>query len=161
ARDVRPAGQAMSEEPARTTAPRRNRGWIWYLVIVFALAAVATTTLIVFNLGQQLTPEQLEAARKRWQEKGPRDYELRYTTKIGTEPTIDRYVVVVRGGQVQSVTLNEVVRVPKAKFSYYGMPALFDQIEQFLEIDRQPGKPRTYARAVFSPEDGHLRGYKR
>ena len=34
--------------------------------------------------------------------------------------------------------------------NYYSMPALFDQVEEFLEKDSKPGADRTYARARFA-----------
>src|SRR5437870_10707552 len=103
----------------------RSANWIWYFVILAVLTVVATTILIVYNLRQQLRPEQLAAARALWEAKGPRDYELRYTTKKGTEEEPDRYVVRVRGGQTVSVLVNG--RPLEARqYVYYGMMALFN-----------------------------------
>jgi hypothetical protein len=38
---------------------------------------------------------------------------------------------------------------------------LFAQVQRFLQIDREPGAPRTYAGAIFHPDDGHLCWYVR
>jgi uncharacterized membrane protein len=84
-----------------STAPaKKNRRWIWFFVVVFVLALLATVVLVVFNLQQQLKPEQLSAARKLWSEKGPRDYTMTYTTRVNEETELDRYWVQVRGGRV-------------------------------------------------------------
>ena len=47
---------------------------------------------------ERLKPEQLEDARKLWESKGPRDYELTYVIRRGTEAEPERYVVRVRPG---------------------------------------------------------------
>ncbi len=171
-------GQPPSGAGGARVAPRPNRGWLWYFSIVFLLTVIATTTLIVFNLRQQLKPEQLAAARQLWKEHGPKDYELRYTTKTGEEGRVTHYVVVVRGGKVQSLTLNKQQVLdratldpkapldrqdnrPIADFGGYGMEAMFNQIEDFLDKDSKPGQPRVYVRGVFDPQDGHLLRYVR
>jgi hypothetical protein len=165
-------GGAEKLEPPRSTPPRQSRGWIWYFSVVAVLTVLATGTLIWFNYRQQLKPEQLEAARKLWKEHGPKDYDLRYSVKTRDETRIDHYTVVVRGGKVQAVTLlgerrpavgpaPKAEAIPKEKFHYYGMPALFDQIEQFLDQDRQPDRPRVFAVARFDSQDGHLVLYRR
>ncbi len=62
-------------------APRRNRGWIWYFVILGVLTVAAVGVLVTFNVQQQLKPEQVEAARRLWEAKGPPDYDMTYTQK--------------------------------------------------------------------------------
>ena len=44
---------------------------------------------------------------------------------------------------------------------YHGMDALYDNIERFLEMDSEKGKPRTYARAEFDQHTGAIREYVR
>ena len=41
------------------------------------------------------------------------------------------------------------------------MPALFENLDAFLDEATKPNKPRTYMRASFDPEDGHLRHFVR
>src|SRR5207249_3022497 len=112
-RPASPNGQASPPPARRPQAPRRDRGWIWYFVILTLVAVGATATLVIYNRSQQLTPEELEKARKLWEEKGPKDYELRYTTRAGPDEQLTHYVVVVRGGQVQSVTVNNTLHLKK------------------------------------------------
>jgi Family of unknown function (DUF6174) len=158
-----PNGQAAPPPAKEPQAPRRNRGWIWYFVILTLVAVGATATVAIYNWNQQLTPEQLEKARKLWQEKGPKDYELRYTTHtgVGTGEQETHYVVVVRGGKVRSVTVNNTIHLKKEQFHRYGMDGLFNNIEDFLEYDSKPGRPKVYKVAHFSREDGHLIRYVR
>ena len=81
-----------------------SRTWVWYFLILGVLSAAAATILIVFNLRQQLKPEQLAAAKALWKAKGPRDYDMTYRQLVGDEP--ETFVVRVRGGQVESVERN-------------------------------------------------------
>jgi hypothetical protein len=154
-----PNGQAPPP-PARAPARRRNRRWVWFFAVLALLTVAATVTLIVYNLSQQLTREELAKARKLWEEKGPKDYEFRYTTRYG-EDREDHYAVVVRGGQVRSVTLNNTIHLPREKLRHYSMTALFDQIEDFLDLDSKSGRPKVYKVGRFSPADGHLVRYVR
>lgn len=142
----------MAERP-------RNRGWIWYFVLLAVLTTAATASLIVYNLRQQLQPEQLVEARKLWKEKGPSDYRLDYTVQKGTDAGKDRYSVLVRGGKVVAASVNGQEE-PAERFRYYGIPALFDFMEDFLEIDTKKGK-KNYSRALFATDDGHPLWYVR
>jgi hypothetical protein len=146
------------------TPPRRNRNWIWFFVTLAVLTGVATVTLIVYNLRQQLTLSQLRAARDLWEQKRPSDYRLEYTKKGSATGT---FVVEVRGGKAVSVLmdgrpiLQDEKPLDKELIYRYDMTALFNDIEQFLEIDARPGSPRAYNRAYFDPDDGHLLQYVR
>ncbi len=141
------------------TAGKRNRGWLWYFLILAGLTVLAVVFLIWYNLSQQLRPEELAAARQRWQAKGLRDYRLTYTIKRG-EGAADSVVVVVRGGKTVSAAVNGRPE-PAERLHFYGMDRLFDDIERFLDMDKAPGKRRTYARARFADADGHLEWYVR
>jgi hypothetical protein len=124
------------------------------------LALLTVTAIIInvrYNLSQQLTPEQLAAARALWEQKGPRDYDLEYEQK-GADAGV--FVSRVRDGKVVSLTRNDQPLEPRL-YKYYDMAALFSYIEQFMKIDAEPGKPRTFVRAQFDPEDGHLVHYRR
>jgi hypothetical protein len=146
-----------------------NRGWLWYFVILAVLTVLATTILVVFNLGQQLKPEQLAAAQKLWEENRPADYVLTYTKKGNASGT---FIVTVRHGRVVSVIMREevvkdneiqVVEQPLERRLYrnYDMVGLFNDIERFLELDAKKGSSRTYLRAKFDPKNGQLRWFVR
>jgi hypothetical protein len=139
---------------------KKNHRWIWFFVVVAGLSLAAVVSLIVYNLGQQLKPEQLEAAIRLWKEKGWRSYQLTYTIKRGIPASTDTYVVRVRGGRVVSSTVNDRPE-EKRLFGARGMDALFDDIERFRELDAKPGRPRTYTRAIFDNDTGALRWYVR
>jgi hypothetical protein len=136
---------------------RSGKGWVWFLVVLAVLTVTAITINIVYNLRQQLTPEQLAAARALWEQKGPRDYDMEYTQQ-GADPGV--FVARVRDGKVVSLTRNGEPLEPRL-YKYYDMSSLFSYIEQFMKIDAEPGKPRTYVRAQFDPEDGHIVHYRR
>jgi hypothetical protein len=135
--------------------PRTNRRWIWFFVTLAVLTVLAITVLAVYNLRLQLKPEQLAAARKLWEQKGPRDYQFKYTVRTGDERDGDEFVVQVRGSTVTSVKLNGRL-LDKDKYIYHSMDAKFDEIEEFLKKDAEKGRPRTYTRALFDSADGHL-----
>lgn len=138
-------------------APRRNSGWVWYLVVLFVLTVAAITTLVTFNLRQQLRPEQLAAAKALWKEKGPRDYDLEYTKQVQqTELFRSR----VRDGKVVAATRNGQP-LEERLYRYSSVPGLFSDIERFLEIDAEPGRPRTFTVASFNGQDGHPLRYVR
>lgn len=147
--------ECMSTVPAR-----KNRRWIWFFVVVFAMAVVATVVLIVFNLQQQLKPEQLAAARAMWKEKGPANYRMTYTQKLNQEPE-DHYVVKVRGGTVVESFFNGSAEPPE-RWPYRSMEALFDFVEKFMRDDAQPSRPKVFVRAIFDDKKtGALRWYVR
>jgi hypothetical protein len=142
-----------------TSPVKKNRRWIWFFVVVFALAFLATAVLIVFNLAQQLRPEQLEAARKRWREQGPRDYTMTYTTRNNGDKDGDHFWVKVRGGRVVQSKYNGQPEPPE-RFPWRSMDALFDYIEKFMRIDEEPGRPKVYVRAIFDDQKaGSLLSY--
>ncbi len=138
---------------------RKNRSWIWFFVVVGLLAAIAVTVLIVYNLGQQLRPEQLEAAMQLWAEKGPKSYNLSYSIKRNHDPP-ETYHAEIRKSRVSSASRNGTPLEPRL-WPYQDMRALFWDVQRFLEEDAKPGKPRAFARAVFSAQDGGLQYYVR
>jgi hypothetical protein len=144
-----------------------NRGWIWYFVILGGLTSLAITVLVLYNLRQQLKPEQLEAARKLWDAKRPSDYVLTYTK---TGAVTGTFIVKVRKGKVVSVDMRQevpgeqaikVVELERRLYRDHDMGGLFDAIERFLEMDAQKDSPRPYVRALFDPHNGQLRQYVR
>jgi hypothetical protein len=138
--------------------------WIWYFVILAILTVAACTTLVWYNLRQQLKKEDLDAARNRWKQNRPLDYDLTYT-KRGS--ATGAFFVEVRDGKVIRVTLDgrQITQNDKpldpSRFYRYDMAALMDDIQTFLEKDAELGRPRTYTVATFDRTDGHLVRYVR
>ena len=148
-----------TEGPRGSLRRARSRNWIWFFAVLAFLGVLAVTILGVYNLRQQLKPEQVEAARSLWEEKGPRSYDLEYTVvKPGSAEEL--YLVQVRGRRTVKVTLNGRP-LEERLYRDYGMGALLDQIDAFLEHDARPESPRTFAKALFDPGDGHLVHYVR
>lgn len=145
----------MEQEPNTTT--RRSRKWIWFFALLVPLAVVAIAIPILFNRSQLLTREKLEAARARWKERGPQDYDLEYVKRGSVAGT---YVVQVRAGKVVRAELDGRPLEPRLYLTC-DVEALFDDIDRFLEIDAQPGSPRTFTVAQFDPADGHPLHYIR
>jgi hypothetical protein len=137
----------------------RNHGWLWFFVALVVLSAAAITILVRYNQGQQLRPEQLDAAWDLWKKKGPADYQLTYSVQVRDQEK-ELYVVRVRDRETKFVLRNNAP-LKREQYSYYGMDELFAQVQRFLQIDREPGALRTYTRAIFHPDDGHLYWYVR
>lgn len=142
-------------------APRPWRRRTWFvLFLVVAAVLVVFVGLIVCNLHRQLQPQQLRAARQLWQSQGPRTYLLVYQVRRHAADRDDRYVVTVKHGRVTAVTVNGLTESPE-RFGYYGMEALFGYLQGFQDLDAKPGQPRTFTRATFHPQDGHVQWYVR
>jgi hypothetical protein len=147
-------------------APPKSRTWVWYFVILAGLSIAATTIMIVYNLGQQLTPEMLEAARQKWLQHGPGSYDMEYS-KITT--STETYRVEVRGGKVVKAEVASGLPGKDTKwepieerfYRYHSVAALFDFMNGFLAHDGTPGKPRAFVRANFDSNDGHPMRYVR
>lgn len=132
-----------------TTRPR-NRNWIWFFLVLGFLAVSAVSISWFYNSRQQLTVDELARNRALWDQKGPKDYTLEYTLKGGATGA---YVVQVRNGEVVSAEPDE--RPLAVKRAYYGMPALYDDIETFMELDKK-SKRRPFQVATFHADHGGL-----
>lgn len=156
---------------------RRTRRWIVFFALLAVMAAAGIVLPIVYNLGLQLKPEQVTAARERWREHGTGDYDLDYHVKIdGTSQAGEYdYAVQVRGGKVVFVGCNGVVlwidpaaalaaglaarALPPEDVRAYGVEAIFREIETALQRDAESGNRRTYATASFDARDGYPTHY--
>jgi hypothetical protein len=144
--------------------PPRNYGWIWYFAVLAVLTVTAISIWIWYSRKQQLKPEQVAKARALWKEHRPSDYDLAYTKKGSATGT---FALEVRNGKVVSVTLDgrPITRddrpLDPVFYPRYDMSGLLDDIDQFLRLDAEPGKPRTFTIAAFDPDDGHLIHYVR
>ncbi len=155
-----------------------SRRWVAFFMVLALLGIAAVIIPIVYNLGQQLRPEQLAAARERWRRNAPADYDLKlliHTTHEGRE-TEDEYVLVVRGGRPRALGSNKellyvapslavllgscILALPPEDLRRHGVEALFDQMEEALRHDEASGG-RNYITAKFDPADGHPQHYVR
>lgn len=151
--------------------PRHSRRWLAFFVVLAALAIVALIAPLIYNLSVQLRPEQLSAARQRWQENAHANYDLEYLLKNRREGQEEKMSsrVQVRGGRIVAVAEEgELVYVDPSLAlvagcgglalaadnpERYGMEALFDEIETALR-QRAPADRRFYLKADFE-KDGH------
>jgi hypothetical protein len=158
-----------------SAAPHRARRWVAYYAVLAVLAAVAVTLPIVYNLGQQLKPEQLEAAKRRWQENGPKDYDLTYAITYDRNRLAERHVVLVRGGEVVFASCEgEMVAMAPAMAAAVGfpiggmgeeggprdVPAIFNHVDSALQ-QQQSAPRRDFVVAVFDPTFGYPRRFIR
>ena len=142
-------------------APTARRRWVWFFAVLWL------TGFYVFRAywqKQQLTRQRLDEARSLWDQNRPRDYDLTYTKKGSTE---GKFVVKVRGGKVKDVTLDGRALTRDDRpldprfYPRYDMSGLFDDLDEFLKRDAEPGRQRSIALARFDPQDGHLLQYTR
>ncbi len=122
-------------------------------LVIFALT-------VVRNPGAPLTPEGLAAARRLWQEKGPKAYALTYTIRRQNDSISDRYEVKVQAGQAVAAQVNGR-QEPEDRLRHYGMDRLFDFLVDFQKFDADKSKQAPYVRAVFDESTGALRRYVR
>lgn len=147
-------------EPAPPTQPRQvrpnNRSWIWFFVVVGVLTVTGVALEIWFNYQQQLTLERVERAWELWRQNGPHDYDLDYTIDERNGGH-DVFTVRVRDGKtVGANRLEDGRRVETAQFPYASLDAIFQKMEDWIQLDRQPQRPRVFMTASFDRQDGHL-----
>lgn len=135
------------------------------------LVALAITLPIVYNLGQQLRPDQLAVARLLWDEHGPADYDLTFTIQYDGEPLPERHIVLVRQGRaVAALREGELLAVRPALGAMLGLPAgavrgptytiptMFDRLQALLE---EENAQRNFLVGVFDPQSGWPRRFIR
>jgi hypothetical protein len=160
-----PAAAAPTPEPPPSPA-RKNRAWIYFFVFIVVASVGVAGFMIGFNLWIQLKPEQLEEARKLWQEKGPPSYNMVYTKRLNDDTKVDRFEVEVRGGEVKKVLMNgrplqKEIDEGEDPRNYHTMERLFRDIERLMEMDKKPDAKRVFVTAIFDDHNGGLRRYIR
>jgi hypothetical protein len=145
-----------------------------FFVVLTVLAAAGVTLPIVYNLNQQLTPEQLRQAEQRWHDNGPKDYDLTYAITYDRERLAERHVVLVRGGEVVFESCEgEVIQMAPALSAAAGfplggaaegagrdVPAIFKHIEALMS-EETTSQRRNFIVAVFDPREGYPRRFIR
>jgi len=153
---------------------RKSRRWVWFFVLLGLLGCVAVVVPILYNLSQQLQPEQLEAARRLWAEQGPADYDLTFEVTRDRDPQPERHIVLVRDGRVihascegEMVYLLDTARVAIGlpiggirQGRGRDVPALFERIESLLAEHSREGV-RNFLVAEFDPKMGWPRRFIR
>jgi hypothetical protein len=150
--------------------PTRSRAWLAFFAVLVVLAAAGVTLPIVYNLGQQLTAEELATARARWDAAGPADYDLTFSIRYDGDQLAERHIVSVRDGKPAfAVCEGEVIYAAPALGSllglagYHGerqrprdMPAIFGHIADLLK-DQEESGGKHFLAVAFDPRNGHPR----
>jgi hypothetical protein len=157
--------------------PRRRSPAFYFFVVLVGMASVAIVLPIVYNLGLQLKPGDVAEARRKWQENGPRDYDLELMRRVDQSETPDEYRIKVRGGRVTSVVgkadgillIDETVGLAlgpwiRAKSPPDNMPPctvdeMLDEIQSRARRDAESTGRRNFATASFDSRDGHPHRY--
>jgi hypothetical protein len=132
--------------------------WRLFFLVLIILGSVAVTVPIVYNLSLQLKPEQIEAARQRWQANGPRDYDLDISSRLNDQEKADEFHVCVRDGKVTKAWCNNQ-KLNDAEKDRHTVERMLDYISATLRRDAESGGKRNYAMADFDSRDGHPRRY--
>ena len=162
------ANSQPESQPAPTPPPQKNHTWIYFFAFLVIASVGVTVFMIRFNLSIQLKPEDLAAARKLWEEKGPKSYDLFYTEQLNDDDRKTVFAVKVRAGKVAEVLMNGKPLEPTTEDGvehdprpYHSMEAKYRDIERFLDIDQKKDAPRVYVIANFDPETGAVLRYIR
>lgn len=149
------------------------RNWWYYWAALALLGLAAIVIPIVYNLGLQLTPAQLETARQRWAREGSRQYQLLQLIRHDDDAQGEELLLWVEDGKVKQVVQNSqplrfheamavvvggiVERAEVLDFSSHSVEGLFDAIDRQLQADAQTNATarRNYSTATFDQRDGH------
>ena len=154
-----------TKDPTRAAAMRR----VGCGLILGTLAGLVVTLVILrWNVADStppLTTEALRAARERWRQHGPADYDLEVRVE-GPQP--GTYRVQVRGGQAIAAFRNDHPLAQRRTFGTWSVQGMFATIGRDVEqIERRAaGKadrftPDLRLRASFDRELGYPRRYVR
>ena len=160
----------MNPPASDLNRPTQSRAWIAFFAVLTVLAVAGVTLPIVYNLGQQLTPAELAAARARWDAAGPTDYDLTFSIRYDGDQLAERHIVSVRGGKPAfAVCEGEVIYAAPALGSLLGlagyngerqrprdMPAIFGHIAELLN-DQEESGGKHFLAVAFDPKNGHPR----
>ncbi len=169
----------MRDQPHVESRPPRRPVRLSTLVVYAVLGAVLGSVLsgVVWVLATrnplpELTPSQLEQARRRWQQHGPASYQMTISLEPppgGNTPESGRRIRVrVTGHQAVSVTQHPGGELPRRSWDYWTVPGLFDVLQRELENRQHPQRafgvsdPRMVVlRCRFDPQYGYPRQYQR
>jgi hypothetical protein len=150
--------------PSTNPGMRPMPGWARALVIgaiVLGLVIGAGLALELF-VGErlpQLTVEALDAAEKRWDQHGPKSYDLDLTIE-GAQPGVVH--VEVRDGITTAMQRDGIAPKQRRVWDVWAVPGMFETIERELELAEDPQHEMEAAagakvdlRAEFDPTYGY------
>jgi len=160
-KDAKPLPPARPPPPARR---RLGRRW-WWMGAAAAAVMVAGLFLLVRSPLGDLTEADLQAARRRWERGGIRDYDLTLRiTVTGSEPS--ELLVRVREGLVRDLIRNGRP-VSTSSPGDYSVDGLFETMSRELELKKRPGEAfggsggNLWLRVRFDENLGFVRKYVR
>jgi len=147
------------QHPSAATSSRRPRLWPWGVggILVGIIASIAF--LNWWNSRLALTAQRLTAAKQRWQQHGPQDYDLEVRVTGATQAC---YQLQVRGGKVVSATRDGQPFENFALAYPWTVPGIFEIVlEQDLQRQSDRNQPPVYCQLEFDPELGYPKRYLR
>jgi PAS domain-containing protein len=150
--------------------PTQSRAWLAFFAVLIVMGVAGVMLPLVYNLGQQLTGDQLEKAREQWRSDGPTDYDLTFSIRYDGDQIAERHIVLVRDGKASFAACEgEIVYAAPALGSLVGlsgfdaerqrprdMPAIFQHIADLLK-DQEESDGKNFLAVVFDPRNGYPR----
>jgi hypothetical protein len=146
---------ASPKSPALAVENRLRRLRVLVLVV---LAGVALSLAVMFALRRSLPPlaaSELAAAKARWAEAGPSDYEVEIVVH-GAQPAI--YVVEVKARRAISATRNGVQLKQPRTWETWTVPGMFGTLE--CDVQSLEEGVQLVVRCQFHPEFGYPARYE-
>jgi hypothetical protein len=165
---------APASSAEQKTAPGSTlRTFILWLFAGLLLGGIAALFIIRWKYGDALpevTPADYFAAKDKWQENAPADYDIEVAV-TGTRPST--YRVQVRGGEAVAASIvdqqgQETPQTQQRTFGTWSVPGMFGTMSKDVEVLDKHAKgkadkftPRLTLRAEFDPNYGYPAAYRR
>lgn len=159
---------AEARSASAVSTGRRKIPLIVWLATAFVGVIVGIAVLLQTFVARRLpdlTPESLEAAEARWDERGPANYNMDFEIS-GAQPGVVH--VEVRNGEVVAMSRDGITPRQPRTWVYWSVPGRFDEIARELELAEDPEHEmnaatgtRVLLRCDFDPEFGYPRAFHR
>ena len=152
--------EAVSPPPRK-----KNYAWAWYFAFLVIASVGAMVFMIWYNNLMQLKPEELAAAKRRWQEANIKNYDMIYLEKHNEDKST-KFAVKVRNSKVQDVLMNgkplekseERADDPRI---YHSMDSMYRNIDRFMDLDQKPKATPVYVTLKWDEKNGAVIEYIR
>ncbi|MFN0019016.1 MAG: DUF6174 domain-containing protein [Pirellulaceae bacterium] len=158
---------AATSPNANSRAPLFRRVLVG-LAAGLVLGLVVMLALAIWNRdpsSARLTPELFHAAKAKWKQAQPQDYNIEIQVR-GNQPAT--YYVEVRGGEAQLALRNGNPLTQRRTFSTWSVPGMFatmsrdvDALERRAAGQANQSTPDLNLRATFDPRYGYPARYRR
>lgn len=166
-----PAQEAKSTAVAsRERSQPRSLGCTFLLWLAAGLAVGLIVTFVILRWKYadpmpEISPADFYAARDRWQQNGPANYDIEVRV-TGSRPAVHR--VEVRDGKATAAWINDVPHSQRRTYSTWSVPGMFGTIGRDIDhLERRAAgqadhtTPRLTLRAEFDADTGLPRRYRR